>query len=215
MKIYSTKFDVSVPLSRAPSMALVYKNKFNDFDFNARAGYGASGDGVGSACHGSTTAPDNAIDCEWWGVSAFIQHTPTGLFVFAGYGDQNDGSNNAKIDAALVDKDSRTWFVQGGIEKKWFPLGKTNFFGEYRRDEPGSAVNVNSAGGPTPLTESANVTFWALGAAQNIEAAEMTLYLVYQHVDGDMFGTAGTLVPEGKTEIDSLQQVIAGAKINF
>jgi hypothetical protein len=195
MKIYSTKFDVSVPLSRAPSMALVYKNKFNDFDFNARAGYGASGDGVGSACHGSTTAPDNAIDCEWWGVSAFIQHTPTGLFVFAGYG--------------------RTWFVQGGIEKKWFPLGKTNFFGEYRRDEPGSAVNVNAAGGPTPLTESANVNFWALGAAQNIEAAEMTLYLVYQHVDGDVYGTAGTLVPEGKTEIDSLQQVIAGAKINF
>ncbi len=193
-------------------MALIYKTHFGDFDFNARAGYGASGDGVASACHDSTSAPDNAISCEWWGVSAFIQHTPTGLYAFAGYGDQNDGSNDPKVAALLHDDDSRNWFIQGGIEKKWFPLGKTNFFGEYRRDEAGS--NVSFAGTPsvqTVLTEGANVNFWAIGAAQNLEAAETTLYLVYQHTDGDVtLGGAPT-----STDIHSLQQVIAGAKINF
>ncbi len=200
-------------------MALVYKTHFNDFDFNARAGYGASGDGVGSACHDSTGSPDNAISCEWWGVSAFIQHAPTGLYAFAGYGDQNDGSNDPTVDALLVNKDSRTWFIQGGIEKKWLPLGKTNFFGEYRRDEAGSNVNfVTPKGGDptqTTVTDSANVNFWAVGAAQNIEAAEMTLYLVYQHTDGDVYGTGVSGLADGKTDIHSLQQVIAGAKINF
>ncbi|MFA5956521.1 porin [Hyphomicrobium sp.] len=193
-------------------MALVYKNKFNDFDFNARVGYGASGDGVGSACHGSTSSPDNAIDCEWWGVAAFVQHTPTGLYAYAGYGDQNDGSKNAAVNAALVDKDSRTWFIQGGIENKWFALGKTNLFGEYRRDEAGSNVGISgTTGAPTLVTDGANVDFWAVGAAQSIEAAQATLYLVYQHVDGDVTLAGASTA----TDIHALQQVIGGMKINF
>ncbi len=129
-------------------IALVYKAKFGDFDFNARTGYGHSGDGASTPCHGSGTAPDNAIDCEWWGVSAFLQHTPTGLFLYSGSGDQNDGSNDPVVASAIVDKDSRTWFLQGGIEKKWFALGKTNFFGEYRRDEAGSNVSIGATGAP-------------------------------------------------------------------
>jgi hypothetical protein len=192
-------------------MALIYKAKFGDFDFNARAGYGSSSDGASTPCHGSATAPDNALNCEWWGVSAFLQHTPTGLFVFAGYGDQNDGSNNASVAAKILDDDSRTWYVQGGIEKKWFPLGKTNFFGEYRRDEAGSNVSINSTtGAATTVTQNSNVNFWAIGAAQNIEAAETTFYLFYQHVDGE------TLLGNGTTpELSPFQQVVAGAKINF
>jgi predicted porin len=191
-------------------MAAYYKGHFGDFDFNARAGYGNSTDGASTPCHGSATAPDNALDCEWWGVSAFLQHTPTGLFVFAGYGDQNDNSRTDNVSLAnlgLVDKNDRTWFVQGGIEQKWIPLGKTNFFGEYRRDEAGS--NVSSSG--TIVTQGANVETWAIGAAQNLEAAEATLYLVYQHVDGDVrLGTASS-----DTDLAAMQQVIGGMKINF
>jgi predicted porin len=204
-------------------MAAIYTGQLGDFKVNGRAGYGSSGDGIGSACHGTnsptaTSIADDAIDCEWWGVSGMIQHTPTGLFVFAGYGDQNDGSNNPAVEAALLDNDSRTWFVQAGIEQKWIPLGKTNFFGEYRRDEAGSNVSLNAAGTPSTVTQEANVNFWAIGAAQNIEAADMTFYLVYQHVDGDVTvgrPTAGANPTGTSTDIDSLQQVIAGAKINF
>ncbi len=188
-------------------MAVIYKGVWGDFNVNGRAGYGASGDGVGSACHGSTSAPDNAMDCEWWGVSALVQHAPTGLFIYGGYGDQNDGSKDPSIDAAILDKDSRTWLLQGGIENKWIPLGKTNFFGEYRRDEAGS--NVSGTG--SLVTQGANVNTWAVGGAQNFEAAEMTMYLVYQHVEGDV--TIGH--DTSATDIHAMQQVIAGAKINF
>lgn len=190
-------------------VALVYKAKFSDFDFNARAGYGSSDDGASTPCHGSSTAPDTALDCQWWGVSAFIQHTPTGLYVFGGYGNQNDGSRDPVVDAAIINKDSRTWFVQGGIEKKWFALGKTNFFGEYRRDDAGSNVSV-SGGTVKTVTQDANVNFWAIGGAQNIEAAETTLYLLYQHVDGDVVLGNGS-----KPDLSSFQQVVTGAKINF
>ncbi len=192
-------------------MALIYKNTFGDFNFNARAGYGQSTDGASTPCHGSSTAPDNALNCEWWGVSALLQHVPTGLYVYGGYGDQNDGSNNPVIDAAILEKDSRTWFLQGGIEKKWLPLGKTNVFGEYRRDEAGSFVSINAnTGAPSTVTQNANVDFWAVGAAQNIEAAETTFYLVYQHTDGDVVLGNGS-----SPDLSSFSQVIGGAKINF
>lgn len=192
-------------------MAVIYTGQWGDFKVNARAGYGNSTDGASTQCHGATT-PENG-NCEWWGVSGLVQHTPTGIYAFAGYGDQNDNSRKATVAnpalRGLVDADDRTWYVQGGIEQKWIPLGKTNFFGEYRRDEAGS--NVNGSG--TILTQGANVNYWAVGAAQNLEAAEMTLYLVYQHTDGDVVVGASPTAPT--TDIHSLQQVIAGAKINF
>lgn len=183
-------------------MALVYTGQWKDFQATARAGYGRSTDGTSTPCHSG----DQALDCEWWGVSGLVQHIPTGIYAFAGYGDQNDGSHNPAIDTLLVDKDSRTWFIQGGIEQKWVPLGKTNFFGEYRRDDAGSNVS-----GGTLVTQRAGVNFWAVGAAQNIEAAETTAYIVYQHVDGDV--TLGT--DTAATDLHSMQQLIAGLKINF
>ncbi|RUO99638.1 porin [Hyphomicrobium sp.] len=192
-------------------IALIYKNTFGDFSFNGRAGYGQSTDGASTPCHGSGSSPDNALNCEWWGVSAQIQHVPTGLYAYGGYGNQHDGSNNAAVAAKILDKDSETWFIQGGIEKKWLPLGKTNFFGEYRRDDAGSFVSINSStGAATTVTQGANVKFWAVGAAQNIEAAETTLYLLYQHADGDVVLGSGAT-----PDLSSFSQVVGGAKINF
>jgi predicted porin len=191
-------------------MLVTYKQTVGDFAFNVRGGYGNSSDGVSTPCHAATTPNENG-DCEWWGVAGQIQHVPTGIYVYAGYGDQHDNSRADSLtgintaQASLVDDDDRTWLVQGGIEQKWIPLGKTNFFGEYRRDEAGSNVS-----GGKLVTQGANVNFWAVGAAQNIEAAEMTFYLVYQHVDGDL-----TLGNGSSPALSDLQQVIAGAKINF
>lgn len=190
-------------------MAVVYTGVWGDFKASGRAGYGNSTDGASTQCHGTTT-PENG-NCEWWGVSGLIQHSPTGIYAFAGYGDQNDNSRVATVAnpalRSLVDADDRTWFLQGGIENKWIPLGKTNFFGEYRRDEAGSNVSGSGA----LVTQGANVNYWAVGGAQNLEAAEATLYLVYQHTDGDVtLGASPT-----STDLHSMQQVIGGMKINF
>jgi hypothetical protein len=50
-------------------------------------------------------------------------------------------------------------------------------------------------------------------------AAAMDLYVIYQRADGTVTGNATTrsakAAPNGVTPIDTFQEVIAGAKINF
>jgi hypothetical protein len=137
-----------------------------------------------------------------------VQHKPTGLFVFAGYGQQIDNTRafDAGADADLVDKRDDVWYVQGGIEHAWLSLGKTNFFVNYRHDAPGS--NVTNG---TLRTQSADIDIWSGGMAQYLDSAETMLYLVYQHADGDVL--LGDAV--ASTKLDTLQQVIGGVKVNF
>lgn len=187
--------------------ALIYKGGFGDFNVNARAGYGHSASEKVNLCH---TGPAGfRADCEWWGVSGFIQHKPTGLFLFSGYGQQIDNTRAADVtvgNPALVDKTDDVWYVQGGIETKWFSLGKTNVFANYRHDSPGS--NVTNG---TLRTQHTDIDYISGGLAQYIDNAEMMLYLVYQHADGNVLISDNT----ESTSLDRLQQVIVGAKINY
>jgi hypothetical protein len=189
---------------------LAYQGKFGDYQVNGRAGYGHSTDGASTPCHTVPTAGENG-DCSWWGVSGFVQHSPTGLFVLASYGEQIDYSRaQYAADPGLVDKTDDIWFIQAGIEHKWNSLGKTNFFGEYRHDNPGSNVAASGA----LRTQHADINFWTAGAIQYIEAADAMLYLLYQHADGDV---EANLADSGLTNvrIDPFQQVIGGVRIAF
>lgn len=188
---------------------LAYVGGFGDFRVNGRVGYGHSTNGDSTPCHTVPGAGDNA-DCDWWGVSGFVQHKPTGLFVVASYGEQDDNSRaQAALQPGLVDKTDTTWFVQAGIEQKWLSLGKTNFFGQYRRDDAGS--NLNASG--VLRTQSGNVNFWTLGGIQYLEAADAMLYLIYQHADGDV--DANFTHGVSNVELATLQQVIGGVRIAF
>jgi predicted porin len=189
---------------------LAYMGSFGDFTVNGRAGYGHSSDGVSTPCHTVPVTGDNG-DCSWWGVSGFVQHRPTGLFVLSSYGEQIDNSRaQLAKQPDLVDKTDTTWLVQAGIEHKWLSLGKTNFFGEYRHDDAGS--NLNSSG--TLRTKGADISFLSAGAIQHIDAADAMLYVLYQHADGDVVAnlTTGGLT---NLQIDTFQQVIAGMRIAF
>jgi predicted porin len=213
-------------------MALTFKQDFGDFSVLARAGYGSSNDpgtqsgaGVsgnnaptsyvtgGTTCISSATTTNSAsgFGCSWEGAGATIQHKPTGLFVFGGYGRQRVETDVVPI----VEPDSSVWFIQPGIEQKWLPLGKTNIFAEYRHDDAGSNPGK---------TISASVNIWQAGVIQYIDAAEMSLYLVYEHADGDIVGATGSAAvggttpngaATGRTSLDAFNTVVGGAKINF
>jgi predicted porin len=212
--------------------ALTYKNDFGDFSVLARAGYGQSNDpgsqvGPGASgnnaptsyvvggtpCISSSTTTNSAkgFECSWEGAAATIQHKPTGLFVYGGWGQQHVSTDVVPI----IEPDSSVWFIQPGIEKKWLALGKTNIFAEYRQDDAGSNPGK---------TTSATITSLQGGIIQNIEAADMSVYLVYQHTDGDIYGRTGSTAsggttpngaPNGKTSLDAIQEVVVGTKINF
>jgi len=205
-------------------VALAYTKTFGDFDVLARVGYGQSNNpgtqlsgplGTyvtgGTACISSstTTASLPNFRCDWGGAAATIMHKPTGLFVFGGWGKQHIDTGNPTTENQLVEPDSTTWFIQPGIEQKWISLGKTNIFGEYRHDDAGSNPGKTIA---------SSINFWQGGIIQYIDAAEISLYAVYEHADGDIFGSATLTVnnaPPGRTSLDAFQAGIFGAKINF
>ena len=172
--------------------SLKYKGESGDFKLNGAVGYGESTDSLTNA--GQCAAGNG--NCQWFGAGALVSHTPTGLYVYGGYSE-----NHIDLKASQAGKDDRSsvWYIQAGIEQKWNALGKTNIFGEYRKDDVGLSKGANSS----------SLDFWAAGVAQNIENADMTLYAVYRHFDGTVTTAA---VPTG---LDALDMIIAGAKINF
>ena len=204
--------------------ALTFQKDIGDFSVLARAGYGASKDpgtmrGIpgqtyvvgGTPCISSSTTATSlpGFECTWEGAAATIQHKPTGLFVFGGWGRQSIATDHVFPAGTVLEPDSTTWFIQPGIERTWIPLGMTDFFVEYRHDDPGSNPGK---------TVSASIDFWQAGVIQRLEAADMNLYLIYQYADGDITGNAATAAsgaPIGKTSIDGFQEIVGGAKINF
>ena len=201
-----------------------YKNDIGDFSVLARAGYGVSNDPGsmltgpdgsfvvgGTPCiSGSTTVTSLPnFDCKWGGAGATIMHKPTGLFLYGGWGQLTVHTDHAFPAGTVFLPTSNTFFLQPGIERKWLSFGKTNIFGEYRHDDPGSNPGK---------TVSANIDFWQGGVVQHFEASDMSVYLVYQHSSGDITGnaaTAATGAPVGTSSIDPFQELVVGTKLNF
>ena len=138
-------------------VALGYDDVLGDFHLVARAGYGSSGNPgttVGGASPGvvatyvaggspciSTTSNFTSLPgfhCAWGGAAATLLHSPTGLYVYGGRGEQFTVSDHAFVPGTVFEHTSDFWIIQPGIERDWLPLGKTTLFGEYRQDDPGS-----------------------------------------------------------------------------
>ena len=185
-------------------VALTYKNEFGDFKVLARAGYEHNSDSNISACN---TAVDD-LDCEWWGAAGTIMHKPTGLYVYGGFGEQHDDSEEDFDPTA--DSTDTVWFIQPGIEQKWCSLGKITVFGEFRHDNPGSNLGKNTGGPGAPFIQEGDLDFWAAGVVQNIENAAMDLYLIYRHSEGDFTDHAGKTF-----DLDAFDMVISGTRIQF
>lgn len=189
--------------------ALTYKAKLGDFNLLAKAGYEKSTDERTSRCN-AIGAP-TTDDCEWWGAAATLQHEPTGLYVYGGYGQQHDDERQ-KVRAG-ADEDDRMWFIQGGLEQKWFPLGKTTIYGEYRNDDNGSNVTASPLLGADPATafiQSSEIDIFGAGVVQKVDAAAMELYLLYRHTEGELTSSVGT-----KRDVDDFDMLITGARISF
>jgi predicted porin len=180
-------------------IALNYRNTIGDFVVNGAIGYGESSDDFLYSSSNQFSLSDG--NGSWWGIGALVQHVPTGLYAYGGY-----GSNTLDLAAGVVgDDESSAWYIQGGIERKWIALGKTNVFGEYRKNDTGLSTGALSS----------DVNFIAGGIIQNLEAADMSLYAVYRHYDGEFVGRGTSSSPAGLNDLEAFDMVITGAKINF
>jgi predicted porin len=176
-------------------MALRYAGEIGSFELAAGIGY-AEMSLRDEECT-RIGSNDAAAQCEEFGTSGSIMHTPTGIFVTGGYGIRWDEVRELNGGS----EENVHWLVQAGIEQKWNALGKTTVFGGYQNRDAGS----NETGDPD-----VEVDMWELGVNQEVSAAAMNFYLHYKHYEPDLTTAGGAQVAA-----EDFQTVIGGAMIKF
>lgn len=136
--------------------ALRYAGEFGGFRTAAGIGYRENKVAITSTVTKTT------------GGSASVMHVATGLFVNGAYGDQRNGTITFLGFPILSFDAMKGWHVQAGIERKWFDLGKTTFYGEILDDKL------------TQGADSATIKGFGFGAVQGIDAAAMDVYMAYR-----------------------------------
>ncbi|MBA2127824.1 porin [Hyphomicrobium methylovorum] len=140
---------------------------------------------------------------DYFQLGAYAEHVATGLFVYGAYG---------HLDLNLSGIDSNnTYYIKAGIRQRWNPLGHTVLYGEYERAENNNLAFANAGFSPTDdFVGTGKVDVWGLGVVQEIDAAAMSIWLKYRHLDASLVDdTRGTL------PTDNFQYVGMGALINF
>ena len=130
-----------------------------------------------------------------------MQHLVTGLFVHVAYGTEEN--NGTTIFSGLTEPDSHHWYLKGGIRRQWNTYGHTVLYGEYADyfDQMSPlALNAGATG--------SEFSRWGFGAAQEIDAAAMTLWIKYRQQSVSIDGA-------GLGDIDDFRYVSAGGLINF
>jgi hypothetical protein len=178
-------------------IAARYAGKWNDFKVSLGAGYSENTDERISG-----TVVMASKDSQFFQAGGYIEHQPTGLFVHAAYG--REDNNGALLTNGKIAPDSHHWYVKSGIRRKWIPLGATVLYGDYAQydDQLGTAALALGATGST-------FSRYGGGVAQEIDAAAMTVYLKVQHYDADVSGTPVL------TDLQGLDLVSVGGLINF
>jgi predicted porin len=217
-------------------LALRYAGEFGGFKLAAGIGYLKMTDGPETKMEcpsrgGGLVSHDE--DCHQLGGSVSVLHEASGLFVNFGAGVKTDDvlhETQFFVGGPRPDNEDTFWAVQAGIEKKFFPLGKTTIYGEYY-DYDGSAQNralsaddpVNPFGGPG----GSQAAFWdtgmqvyGFGVAQGLDSAATVLYLSYSHVEGELTvreldGAGIATGAIANAPIEDLDLVQAGAIIKF
>jgi predicted porin len=132
-------------------VALRFQREWNSIRLAAGIGYQEGDDDGGGS------------DFEYVSGSASIMHVPTGIYVAFAAGDGEESS----LDAGDY------WYIQGGIERRWFAHGATTIYGEYG-DYNDFALRSVAAGDTTIISSEANR--WGFGIVQKIDSAAMDLY---------------------------------------
>lgn len=81
------------------------------------------------------------IDVTEVGLCGSILHTATALYATGAYGQLED-NNLDELYGRNVDDETKFFFIQAGIEKKFLPIGKTTIFGEYWQLDGGAGLEA-------------------------------------------------------------------------
>ena len=114
---------------------------------------------------------------------------PTGVFVYGAYGHN---------EYDLLTGDSDTYYVKAGLRERWSALGHTVLYGEYENNQSDQQLALFGTDSEFQL--------WGVGVVQEIDAAAMSIWVSYRHLDQDT---------NAAIDFEDFQYVKAGALINF
>jgi Gram-negative porin len=190
-----------------------YAAEFNGVKLSAAIGYFESTDDNGNLAEKARGGKQSSA----LQAGAYIQHVPTGLFVYGAYGkDYNDRTGATFTGAGVVNqqqKDADSWYLKAGIRQKWSPLGHSVFYGEYgeNNDKFSNALYLQGV-------NSSKLEQWGIGFVQEIDAAAMSLFMNYRHYQADAscrVAGGGLCATLGKQGLEDAQLFKLGALINF
>jgi len=167
-------------------IAARYAGEFAGFKVAVAAAYSESRDGTPG------TLVLQGENTEFFQIGKYVQHLATGLFLYTAY-----GKLESDDDALLPDQENEFWYIKAGIRGKWNPHGATVLYGEYENGENDNAPNDSEG------------NLWGLGVVQEIDAAAMSMWLTYRHIEGDLEDAWGDI------PLEDFDYVKFGALINF
>ncbi|HMN36882.1 MAG TPA: porin [Hyphomicrobium sp.] len=163
-----------------------------------------------------------AIDCWEIGGSLSVMDTETGLFLNAAAGQGYD-KNIAPLYGNVpgIDDTAEFYYLVGGIERTWFPLGKTTLFGQYWRRRMGAGVLYTGERidatplGAEALVSGAEVSIWGASVVQEL-AEGVEVYASFNHTQSDI-GTSptGSMAGSLTTQIAPFDFLLAGMAVRF
>jgi Gram-negative porin len=172
-----------------------YAGEWHDFKVAAVASYFESADeGLNQA--GGVVFNNNTQ--QYFQTAGYIEHTPTGLFIYGAYGHDTYEDDHLG--------QSETWYLKGGIRQRWNPLGHTILYGEYLHAHGTDAFSQSALSDIGATEDSTSV--WGLGVVQEIDAAAMSIWVKYRHLDYDDNNNEGIAY-------ENFDYVGMGALINF
>jgi predicted porin len=171
-------------------------------------------------------------DIDEWGGSASIKHIPTGIYAFTAFSVSNNYDSNtlgAGVFTGTSDPQMTAWDSQIGLQRKFFASGDSSFFGGFVNIHDGVGAGTGLGSIPanrlivagtfanvpinTEITGS-NVDKWYLGFDQALDAANMHLYAVFEHLTPDV-----SLVDKNLNHVaaplDDFTLFYTGARIDF
>lgn len=182
-----------------------YAGTIGQFKISAAANYYNTTDIVGLVQGG---------DVQYFQAGAYVQHIPTGLFLYGAYGAEQTDDVDPSV---ILSDNAESWYAKAGIRQKWNAFGHTVLYGEagQRLD----AIDYGVYGGAT----GSELTQWGLGVVQEIDAAAMSLFMNYRNIEGEVdCGAAGCVNADavatgvaGTNTFDDFHVFKAGALIAF
>jgi len=185
-------------------VAARYAGEWGAFKVAAAAAYNEVSDSnYNSGILGGISGPFPAgfnVDANYFQVGAYIEHVPTGVFVYGAYGRLQ---NN--LVAAPFPDTVDNWYIKAGLRERWTPLGHTVLYGEYLQNDDGAASAGPAFNGCAGCTTS-QLQVWGGGVVQEIDAAAMSMWIKYRHLQYD---------DNSGISYEDFNQVSGGALINF